>query len=182
MHHVRLTLDYPQRQVFVQPADGPAAAACGERVWEIPVWTFSQACLVQGRLATGAQARVLVDTGDRAGTFVSSRWARRNVPRFARPGPPMVFKFKPRDLAISALELGNASLRDWPVADTMPGGLERLDLVDVLVGHDLLRHFQLTIDLRERVLRLCGTAPPSAIDARGVGDARTSDFAPGDEH
>src|SRR5262249_38679118 len=91
------------------------------------------------------------------------RWARRHLPRFERPRTKLVFKFKPRDLAIDFVELGNQPLRDWTVTDTIPAVLERLDLVDVLVGRDLLGGYELTIDLPARVLRLRGELKPAEL-------------------
>lgn len=172
MHHVRFTMDYPARRVFAESALARRDLPSEQGLWEIPLWTFSQACLAQGRLATGTHGRVMVDTGNRAGTFVSTRWARHNVPRFNRPASRMVFKFKPRDLAIDFVELGSQALRDWSVLDTIPAALERLDLVDVLVGRDLLGRYQLTIDLPGRVLQLRGEPSPPALTDRRSGMLR----------
>jgi hypothetical protein len=169
MHHVRFIIDYPGRRVLAELADTARRGAGLQPAWEIPLWTFSQACLAQGQMVTGKRARILVDTGNRAGTFVSSRWARHNIPRFQRPGSGMVFKFKQLDLTIDAVELGSLSLRDWPVLDTIPHALERLDLVDVLLGHDLLWPYQVTIDLRQRVLLLSG-GPTAATGAHRRGN------------
>jgi hypothetical protein len=130
--------------------------------WEIPLWTFPQACLAQGQLAGGAMARVLVDTGDRAGTFISARWARRSLASFGRPDSKLIFKYKQRNLSLDQLELGNQLLYDWAVVDTIPQELERLDAVDVLLGHDLLWPYRLTIDLGRRVLLLQGDRPRAA--------------------
>jgi hypothetical protein len=162
MHHVCLTLDYPGGRVLAEPADRAGATAAGESNWQIPLWTFSQACLVQGRTATGEGARLLLDTGNRAGTFVSARWARSNLPRYSPSHAGLVFKFKQRDLEIESLEFGDQSLADWPVVDLLPVSLERLDLVDVLVGHDLLSSYQVTLDLARRTLLLRGHLPPAA--------------------
>ncbi len=156
MHHVRFTLDYPHRRVFADFGDGPPPFAGQQPVWRIPLWTFPQACLAQGQLAPGIMARVLIDTGDRAGTFVSARWARRGLPGFERPDSNLIFKYKQRNLSLNELALGNQFLCDWSVVDTMPRELERLDIVDVLLGHDLLWPYQLTIDLGRRVLLLHG--------------------------
>lgn len=163
MHHVRFTLDYPGRRVFAEPAATRQAWA-GKRpaTWDIPLWTFSQACLARGQTPKGAMARVLVDTGNRAGAYVSPRWAHRNLPSFPRSAGPIVFKYKSRHLMIDALELGDRSLRDWPVLDTIPAELERLDTVDVLLGRDLLWPFRVTIDLAQRMLQLEGDGPRSA--------------------
>jgi hypothetical protein len=162
MHHVRFTLDYPRRRVFADPPDGPPSVEDKQPAWEIPLWTFPQACLTQGQVAGGGMARVLVDTGDRAGTFISARWARRSLKRFERPDSKLIFKYKQRNLSLDELELGNQVLYDWGVVDTIPKELERLDAVDVLLGHDLLWPYQLTIDMGRRVLRLQGDPPPRA--------------------
>jgi aspartyl protease len=161
MHHVRFTLDYPSRRVLAEPAESPRVVNQGQPRWEIPLWTFSQACLARGQLPDGATARVLIDTGDRAGTFVSSRWARRTFSPLALPNSTMVFKYKHRGLALDTMELGGYTLRDWPVVDRIPRELERLDLVDVLVGRDLLGKYQVTIDLGQRVLQLQGDSGAS---------------------
>ena len=75
MHHVRFTLDYPARRVFVERASEPYVAESQGSHWQIPLWTFSQSCVARGELEQGGAARVLVDTGNRTGTFVSARWA-----------------------------------------------------------------------------------------------------------
>jgi len=171
MHHVRFTIDYPRRQIWAEKAgqrttgDGLNPPSGSTPHWEIPVWTFSQACLCAGMRPGGEGARVLLDTGNRAGTFVSPRWARSNVAHFRRPTGSLVFKFKPRNLFLDDLEIGGQALRQWPVLDILPADLERLDLVDVLVGHDLLAPYQLTIDLQRRVFELRGN-PPTPAPAR----------------
>jgi hypothetical protein len=45
-------------------------------------------------------------------------------------------------------------LPDWPLTDRLPAEVDRLDVVDVLVGRDLLWKYRATIDLGHRVLRL----------------------------
>ncbi len=154
MHHVRFTLDYPGRRVLAEPPDAPRVNHSESPRWEIPLWTFSQACLARGQLPDGAAARVLIDTGDRAGTFVSSRWARRNFSGLPGPNSTMVFKYKHRGLTLDRMELGGYALVNWPVVDRLPRELERLDQLDVLVGHDLLREYQVTIDFAQRVMQL----------------------------
>jgi hypothetical protein len=161
MHHLRFTIDYPAGRVFVQPAREPAANC--EECWTIPVWTFPQACLCT--VNTGSTSgRAIVDTGDRRGTFLSSRWARRHLIGYRAADASLIFKFKPRDLVIEQLELGTRTLSNWPVVDTFPNSLERLDVADVLLGHDVLASYALTIDLLGRVLQLreSTAAPPDA--------------------
>jgi hypothetical protein len=145
-----------------------------ESNWQIPLWTFSQACLVQGRTGAGAGTRLLVDTGNRTGTFVSPRWARRNLPRYQPPDAGLVFKFKQRDLKIETLEFGEQTLDDWPVVDMLPSSLERLDLVDVLLGHDLLQSYRVTLDLAGRRLVLQGDVPPTAPTHEQVDNLKIS--------
>lgn len=156
MHHVRFTLDYPARRVFVQRASEPYVSESQSERWQIPLWTFSQSCVARGELEQGGAARVLVDTGNRTGTFVSARWARQHLARLQRPTSTLVFKFKHQNLSLDTMELGGTTLVDWPILDRLPNDLERLDLVDVLVGRDLLWAYRLTIDLPRRVLYLEG--------------------------
>jgi len=66
----------------------------------------------------------------------------------------MVFRFKKRNLMLESLELGSQALPPWPVIDTLPSDLDRLNLVDVILGHDVLGPYQLTIDLPGRVQQL----------------------------
>ena len=79
MHHVRFTIDYPAERVWAAAASSPDDIERSEPSWEIPLWTFSRVCLALagGQLTGGPAAHVLVDTGDRAGTFISARWAQR---------------------------------------------------------------------------------------------------------
>ncbi len=160
MHHLRFTIDYPAHRVIAEPAKARLDAASAD-AWEIPLWTFSQVCLAQGHLPSGATARVLVDTGDGSGTYVSSRWAHRHLPGFPRSRGPVVFKNASRKLSLDKMDLGTSSLADWPVVDTLPSDLERVDAVDVLVGRDLLASYRVTIDMNARVLRLrpAGASP-----------------------
>jgi len=174
MHHVRFTVDYPASRVLVEPVEGDDMVSQSESNWQIPLWTFSQACLVQGRTGAGAGARLLVDTGNRTGTFVSPRWARRNLPRYQPPDAGLVFKFKQRDLKIETLEFGEQTLDDWPVVDMLPSSLERLDLVDVLLGHDLLQSYRVTLDLAGRRLVLQGDVPPTAPTHEQVDNLKIS--------
>jgi hypothetical protein len=154
MQHVRFTIDYPAGQVSAASARRRPPRLTSPPRWQIPLWTFSQSCLAQGELPEGGMARVLIDTGDRTGTYVSTRWAQRHLSDFPRARGPIVFKYKHRDLALTRMELGNQALVEWPVLDTLPSELERLDAVDVLVGRDLLGSYRVTFDLAHRVLQL----------------------------
>lgn len=165
MHHVRFRIDYPGHRVTAQGANARSPRPARPSICDIPVWTFSQICLARGQLPTGSMARVLVDTGDSAGTFVSYRWARRNMPDLRGAGTPMVFRLKKRNMSLEMLEIGSLSLSTWPVEDTIPKELDRLNRVDVILGHDLLWPYQLTIDLPARMLQLhSGTSPAAAAD------------------
>lgn len=162
MHHVRFHIDYPARRVTAEPARRVSVKRMPQPIWDIPVWTFPRICLARGQLAAGPMARVLVDTGNRAGTFVSYRWARRHMPQLRGANASLVFRFKKRNMTLEMFDLGSQSLATWPVTDTMPAELDRLNLVDVILGHDLLWPYRLTIDLRRRVLELRpGTSPPA---------------------
>jgi len=155
MHHVRFTLDYPARRVYVERADRPASRHDEAASVAWPLWTFSQACLAQAETDRGP-ARVMIDTGNRLGTYVSARWARRHLPQFQRPTSTLVFKFRHQGLTLDTMQVGELVLRDWPIWDRIPRELEQLDLVDVLIGRDLLWPYRLTIDLHERVMRMEG--------------------------
>ncbi len=136
MHHVRFTLDYPQRR--------SAGRARRDRVpstedrgagWDIPLWTFSQACLAQGVGSGGRTARVLVDTGNRIGHVrLGSLGPAEFGPISAARRRALVFKFRHQGLTLDTMDLGSPRCSDWPIVDRMPADLERLDLVDVLVG------------------------------------------------
>ncbi len=154
MHHVRFTLDYPARKVLAQRAGAPRETSNALR-FEVPLWTFSQACLVEAATDRGP-ARAMIDTGNRTGTYLSARWARQHLPQFERPTSTLVFKFRHQGLTLTKMELGGAVLADWPVGDRIPRNLEQLDLVDVLVGRDLLWPYRLSIDLDQRVMRIEG--------------------------
>ena len=181
MHHVRFHIDYPARRVTAEPADRASAKRPSDPIWEIPVWTFSQICLARGQFDGGPMARVLVDTGDRAGTFVSYRWARRHMPNLRGVSTAMVFRLKKRNMTLDRLDLGSQTLSDWPVLDTIPPELDRLNQVDIILGHDLLWPYQLSIDLPGRVLQLrpgtgpaadVGAQPPAEADKRRNDDTR----------
>jgi hypothetical protein len=164
MHHVRFTLDYPSRKVTAEKAGAPPEPSGQDR--EVRLWTFSQGTLSKTATDHGP-ARAMIDTGNRFGTYLSARWARHHLPQFERPGSHLVFKIRHRGLTLTRMNLGDLTLVDWPVGDRIPRHLEQLDLVDVLVGRDLLWPYRLSIDLRNRVMRLADgpespTPPPEA--------------------
>jgi len=164
--HLRVTLDYPARLVTVEPAAARSEAAVGtaSAEWRIPVWMFSRLPLAQGLSADGSPLRVLIDTGDRSGTYISYRWGRREIPQLAGVHSGMVFRFKKKDLSLPMIELGGRAIADWPVVDTLPKELDRLDVVDLMLGHDLLERFRVTVDLSRSEFRL-STSDPQAMQA-----------------
>jgi hypothetical protein len=153
-------MDYPRRQAIVEPAAAPASgsappdAASPPADWEIPLWTFSQACLAQGRLASGDFARTLIDTANFHGTYASTEWASRRLPEVQPLKRWFMQRYQLGRYTISGWELGDLPLTNWPVRGTLPPELERLDLIDLLVGRDLLARYRVEIDLSGRRMLL----------------------------
>lgn len=163
LYHLRVVMDYPRQQATIAPAlrdagtrEPASTRAEGDQrsSWEIPLWTFSNTCLAQGRMADGSIARTLIDTGNGQGTYLSRRWASRRLPDFQPFKNWYLLRHRVGRFSLARWELGSEELADWPVRGTLPGDLERLDLVDVLVGHDLLARYRVEIDLAGRALRL----------------------------
>ncbi len=104
---------------------------------------------------------MLIDTGNRLGTFASKRWARANLPNFYVPTSKLLPWFKHRGYEmVGPLELGGRKLPNWPINGILPDELEELDLVDLLVGYNLLKNAtgafqagadQLTVKFNERI-------------------------------
>jgi len=161
LYHLRVTLDYPQRRVTAEPASASVTTTDenASTEWRIPVWTFSRLPLAEGTGAGGTPLRVLIDTGARQGTYISYRWGRREIPQLAGVHSGMVFRFKKKDLTLPPLELGGRAIADWPVVDTLPKELDRLDVVDLMLGHDLLKRFRVTVDLSHGEFRLSSRDP-----------------------
>ena len=55
---------------------------------------------------------------------------------------------------IKGLQLGGRTLPEWPAVDMPPVTLQGVDLLDLLMGHDLLSQYRVTIDMQSRRLRL----------------------------
>lgn len=161
--HLRVTIDYPREEVYFEPA--ASRLTSDDNAWRIPLWTFSQTCLAEGSLPNGKQARVLIDTGNRLGTFASQRWAKAHLPDFYVPTSKLLPWFKHRGYQLIGLKLGGRKLPDWPVRGVLPPEFEQLDLVDLLLGYDLLKNYRATFDLRNRVLELRTSEPSDATVA-----------------
>ena len=161
LHHLRLTLDADAGVALVEPAAaaaplGPFSAADG---WQVRLWPLVQVCLAEARLDGQRHARVLIDTGNWEGTYVSARWARRNEVDLDRERYLNLVPLESAAGVLAGLELGDRGLVDHPVRGRLPAELERLDLLDVVVGHDVLEHQRVTIDLHRGLLRCERTLP-----------------------
>ena len=158
MHHVRFTLDYPQRKIYASLASrrGSPRVPAETSKNAVELWTFSQACLAQARLPQGEFARVLIDTGNRRGAFVSTRWTARALSN-NRPSAHLV-RFA-RSVSMPPLTLGQRSMPRWPAARRLPVAMEQLNLFDVLAGEQMLSGSAVTIDLPGRKLEFRDSRP-----------------------
>ena len=154
MYHVRLSIDYPHSRVTAKPARDMLDQRSIQASWKVPVWAFAHVPLAQATTRDGRYARVLIDTGNRTGAYVSGRWQSRISGRDRLEGSPTSGLFKRKPTELPELSLAGHQLTDWPVTGLLPGALERADLVDVLIGHDLISEYLLTIDLRGGALYL----------------------------
>lgn len=168
MHHLEFTIDYIKKRVTVQPA-GTAASTPTPlgKVWDIPLFPFAEHTLSEGTLPSGAKARVLIDSGNFAYTLLWPIWGKSHVPGHEGPSKGL-FEFATSNPShsIVGLTLGDRKLPDWPAMDMPPVTLQGVDLLDLLMGHDLLSQYVVTIDMRGRRLRLSSHAdavkPPVA--------------------
>lgn len=156
MHHVQFTLDYAANKVHVSPAQAAAKPDAREtEVWDIPLWTFTDHTMTQAQTAKGGFARVLIDSGNFAQTLVWPIWARGNIADHPGPaGSMFVYALSNPRHKLRGLSIAGKTLPDWPVVDMPPFTLKGVDLLDVLMGHDLLSQYKVTIDLVQRRLRL----------------------------
>lgn len=154
MHHLRFTIDYLTNKVVVATADEPSPET-KHKAWDIPLWTFPDHCLSQGKLADGSFARTLIDSGNFATTLVWPPWAKQHIPNHpGQTGSMFLYAFSNPQHKIRGLELGGRTLPEWPALDMPPVTLQGVDLLDLLMGHDLLSQYRVTIDMQERRLRL----------------------------
>lgn len=173
MHHIRFTLDYLQNKVHVARAsDEPAQPHSPDAVWDIPLWTFSDHCFSRLEFENGTFARALIDSGNFAQTLVWPVWAQDNL--LNHPGATSLFVYalsNPRR-EIAGLKLAGRELPAWPVMDMPPVTLNGIDLLDLLMGHDLLSQYVVTIDMKNRRLRLESPGeklqPPKAMVPKGL--------------
>jgi predicted aspartyl protease len=163
LYHVRTTIDSGYGSVTftdAQATSDPQTEIAGAGLWEIPVFNFSTAMLAEGRFGDES-ARVLIDTGNAVGTFVSARWADRVLPQVRSRRPPPTLWFKKRKFELPAFDLAGQRMEHWPVVDSLPDGLEQLDTVDLVLGRDLYSNYRVTIDLQgNRLLLENGPLPP----------------------
>lgn len=159
MQHLRFIIDYPRGKVLVQSAHTPPDPPVHpESVWDIPLWTFADHTLSQAQLEDGTFARTLIDSGNFAQTLIWPTWAKEAVP--GHPGAAsslFAFAFsnpEKRNYYLQGVRLGGRTLPNWPAMDMPPFTLQGVDLLDILMGHDLLSQYRVTIDLRQRRLRL----------------------------
>jgi hypothetical protein len=162
MHHLQFTIDYPKKRVTVEPADAvddkPEPPG---HVWDIPLFPFSEHTLAEGTMPSGAKARVLIDSGNFAQTLIWPVWGKSNIPGHKGPAKGL-FEFatsKPTH-TINGLALGGRTLPEWPGMDMPPVTLQGVDLLDLLMGNDLLSQYVVTIDMRGRRLRLRSPGGP----------------------
>ncbi len=154
MHHVRFTIDYPARRVTAVPAGAPGArarttAAVGDSRVDVLAGvpgprTNHRRGAGPGACRHGRSCRDVrfVPVGTAPPAAIGRPELGDGVPlQETQPGSWM-------------LKIGSQSLVDWPVLDTIPNELDRLNLVDVMLGHDLLWPYRLMIDLGQRTLQL----------------------------
>lgn len=165
MHHLRFHLDYKDMLVKVDaeppyPAAGespsePKGEPADDSVWDIPLWTFADHVLSQARLPDGSVARTLIDSGNFAQTLCWPTWAKMHLPNHpGETGSIFAYAMTNPQREIEGLSLGGRKLPPWPVMDMPPVTLQGVDLLDLLMGHDLLSQYRVTIDMRARRLRL----------------------------
>jgi hypothetical protein len=156
MNHLQFTIDYPKKRVTVKVADAAEDKPDSpEKAWDIPLFPFSEHTLAEGTMPSGAKARVLIDSGNFAHTLLWPVWGKANIPGHRGPAKGL-FEFATGDPnhKITGLSLGGRTLPDWPAMDMPPVTLQGVDLLDLLMGHDLLSQYVVTIDMRGRRLRL----------------------------
>jgi hypothetical protein len=154
MHQLRFTLDYLNGKARVESSDLPPPKPTGE-VWDIPLYTFSDHTLAEGKLSSGASVRVLIDSGNFAQTLIWPTWGKENISNHKGPARDLFAFATGKNLYdLEGLALGGRTLPAWPGMDMPPVTLQGVDLIDLLMGHDLLSQYVVTVDLKNRRLRL----------------------------
>jgi predicted aspartyl protease len=176
--HLVVTIDPQDGVVTVGEAkldEGSAPKGVSdENTWMIPIWNFSAACLAEAEF-NGGSARVLIDTGNSVGTFISGRWAERVLPEVRLGRRPPTLWFKGQRFELPEFELAGQKIAHWPVVDSLPAELERLDAIDLVIGRDLFGAYRTTIDLRNRRLVLSdGPLPPTPLRRKAAADSAAS--------
>jgi hypothetical protein len=148
---------------------GGADVGRADQRWEIPLFNFSTASLAEARF-DDQPARLLIDTGNAVGTFVSGRWADGALSGGHGRKPPPTLWLRKRKLDLPPFEMAGQTIEHWPVVDSLPRELEQLDTVDLVMGRDLLHGYRTTIDLANRRLILSGgpLPPRPAAPARRI--------------
>ncbi|MFK8014481.1 MAG: aspartyl protease family protein [Gammaproteobacteria bacterium] len=113
---------------------------------------------VRIRLNDEANLWIMLDTGATGGLILPRRYAKRNgwLDQFPTiegrmvgvSGRPMVTE----TFNLPTLTIGPYTLEDVPV--TVPGKGEKLAVDSGLLGYDILRHFQLTMDIKKKRLHI----------------------------
>ena len=153
MHHLRFTIDYPKGRVRVRPATAPEPA--DPDAWDIPLYPFAEHTFAEAKLKSGASARTVIDSGNFAATLVWPRWGHEHIPGHAKPAKDLAAFVGGKPVTeVVGLTLGGKALPPWPGLDMPPMTLEGVDLIDLLMGHDLLSQYVATIDMQGRRLRL----------------------------
>ena len=169
MHHVCFTIDYPAGRVLAEPADRGGVDADRRIELANPAVDVFASLPRAGpnRQRRGGPRAGRYRQSDRhvrlgaLGAAQSARYSAVRTPDWSSSSNNEIWKSR-------SLEFGDQSLADWPVVDTLPGSLERLDLVDVLVGHDLLGSYQVTIDLAAANVAAAGPLAARGTRARAA--------------
>ncbi len=160
LYRLRVTVDYPASRVQLEPATSLVADDASSACLQIPLWTYSQVVLAQIEFNDGTPARTLIDTGNRSGTFMSRRWAEKHLQPNRSPVTSLLPWFKHARFELPQFTLGGQQFTGWKVSGYLPEALERLETIDLLIGHDLLAGHRVTIDLAGRKLTLCESVAP----------------------
>lgn len=164
MYRLGFTIDYPNQQVEVRPlaAKEKDLPAKKPQEWDIPLWTFSDHCMSQAELPGGRFARTLIDSGNFAYTLAWPTWAHRNIESHPVPAKSMfIYALGTQSFMVDGISLGGRTLPPWPVVDMPPVTLGGIDIIDLLMGHDLLGQYRVEVDMRGRKLRL--SSPGGAL-------------------